>query len=157
MESRPQVVRILNGLLTTELRAINQYFLDSKLAEHWGLVELASRFRASSFDEMRDAEKLMDRILALGGIPNLQRVEPFTTGETVPEQLRAARELESAAVEQLRVAIVEIDAAGDAGTSLLLRSQLLEEEQQLDWLDTQLELIELVGPANYLAQQIRPR
>jgi len=94
MESKAKVVKLLNGLLTTELRAINQYFLDCKLASHWGLDGLADEYREASFEEMRDAEKLMDRILLLGGLPNLQRADPFAAGETVPEQLRLAAQLD---------------------------------------------------------------
>jgi bacterioferritin len=155
MENNVEVVKLLNGLLTTELRAINQYFLDSKLAAHLGYGYMAERFREASFEEMRDAETLMDRILLLGGLPNLQRVEAFATGETVPEQLTAARELEAKAVEQLRYGISEAERLGDAGTAHLLRTLLVEEEEQLDWLTSQLDLIAQVGEANYLAQQIR--
>jgi bacterioferritin len=155
VENTAEVVRLLNGLLTTELRAINQYFLDSKLAAHWGYEHLAESFRSASFEEMRDAESLMDRILLLGGLPNLQRVEAFTTGETVPEQLAAARDLEAKAVGQLTSAIGDAERVGDEGTAHLLRTMIVEEERQLDWLTTQLELIDQVGEANYLAQQIR--
>jgi bacterioferritin len=155
VENTAEVVRLLNGLLTTELRAINQYFLDSKLAAHWGYEHLAESFRSASFEEMRDAESLMDRILLLGGLPNLQRVEAFTTGETVPEQLAAARDLEAKAVGQLTSAIGDAERVDDEGTAHLLRTMIVEEERQLDWLTTQLELIDQVGEANYLAQQIR--
>jgi bacterioferritin len=155
MEANGDVVKLLNGLLTTELRAINQYFLDSKLAAHWGLDHLAGEYRALSFEEMHDSEKLMDRILLLGGLPNLQRVEPFATGETVPEQLHLAGELESKAVEQLHAGVSAAEASGDQGTALMLREMLLGEEQQLEWIETQLGLIERVGEANYLSQKMR--
>jgi bacterioferritin len=155
VKAKSQVVKLLNGLLTTELRAINQYFLDSKLATHWGYDHLAEKFREASFEEMRDAETLMDRILLLGGLPNLQRVEAFAAGETVREQLTAARELEAKAIDQLHTAIREAEGHGDDGTATLLRTMIVEEEEQLDWLTTQLELMDQVGDANYLAQQIR--
>jgi bacterioferritin len=155
VENNAQIVRSLNGLLTTELRAINQYFLDSKLAAHWGLDHLAKEFRDASFEEMRDAESLMDRILLLGGLPNLQRVEPFEVGETVSEQLQLAHKLESSATEQLHDAIAQAETAGDQGTALVLREMLVEEERQLDWIETQLGLVERVGEANYQSQQIR--
>jgi bacterioferritin len=154
MEVNTEVIKLLNGLLTTELRAINQYFLDSKLASHWGLDRLADEYREASFEEMRDAEQLMDRILLLGGLPNLQRVEPFAVGETVTEQLRLAGELEAKAVSQLRDAINGAEAAKDQGTALMLRNLLLEEEGQLDWVEAQLGLIERIGEANYLSQKI---
>jgi bacterioferritin len=155
MEANSDVLRSLNGLLTIELRAINQYFLDSKMASHWGFEHLAERWRDASFEEMRDAEILMDRILLLGGVPNLQRVEPFTTGETVTEQLAAATELETKAVSQLHAAIRGADEAGDDGTSTLLRSMLPGEEEQLGWLEAQIELMGRLGEANYLTQQVR--
>jgi len=155
MESSVEVVKLLNGLLTTELRAINQYFLDSKLAAHWGLEGLASKFRDASFEEMRDAEELMDRILLLGGLPNLQRVEPFMT-ETVVEQFNAAHELEVKAVAQLRNAINAAEENDDEGTSTMLRTMLLGEEAQVEWLDTQLDLVGRIGEANYQAQMVRP-
>jgi bacterioferritin len=156
METNPDVVKLLNGVLTTELRAINQYFLDSKLASHWGLELLAQEYRDLSFEEMRDAETLTDRILLLGGLPNLQRVEPFATGETVPEQLQLAEDLEERAVGQLHTAISEAEASGDQGTAQLLRTMLVGEEQQLDWVEAQLGLIERVGEANYLSQKMHP-
>jgi bacterioferritin len=149
------VVKALNGLLTTELRAINQYFLDSKLAAHQGLEHLAEEFRKASFEEMNDAEELMDRILLLGGLPNLQRVDPFATGETVTEQFNLALELETKAVSQLREAIVAADKAGDQGTAAMLTDMLVEEEGQVEWIQGQLGLIEKVGEQAYLAQQIR--
>jgi bacterioferritin len=155
MESSTEVVRLLNGLLTTELRAINQYFMDCKLAVHWGFEHLGEKFREASFEEMRDAETLMDRILLLGGLPNLQRVEPFAVGETVVEQLEEARGLEAKAIEQLRAAITASESASDLGTAAMLQEMLPGEEEQLGWIETQLELIEKVGEQNYLAQQIR--
>jgi len=154
MESKAKVVKLLNGLLTTELRAINQYFLDCKLASHWGLDGLAEEYREASFEEMRDAEKLMDRILLLGGLPNLQRADPFAAGETVPEQLRLAAQLEEKAVGQLHAAIAGAEEASDHASALMLREMLLGEEAQLDWIEAQLGLIDRVGEANYLSQKI---
>jgi bacterioferritin len=155
LEKSSEVVKALNGLLSVELRAINQYFLDSKMASHWGLEVLAGEFRDASFEEMRDAEALMDRILLLGGLPNLQRMEAFAAGETVTEQFHLARDLEEKAVSMLHEVIVEAEAAGDQATALMLREALVDEEGQLDWIDAQLGLIELVGEANYLARKIR--
>jgi bacterioferritin len=155
LEGNSEVVRLLNGLLTTELRAINQYFLDSKMAGHWGLDGLSKEFRDASFEEMRDAEGLMDRILLLGGLPNLQRTEAFAVGETVSEQFELAATLETKAIEQLREAITAADGAGDQGTSLMLRGMLIEEEGQLDWAETELALIARVGEANYMSQKMR--
>ena len=117
MEERTEVVRVLNGLLTTELRAINQYFLDSKLAGHWGFERLAHHFRHDSFEEMRDAEALADRILLLGGLPNFQRMDAFAAGETVPEQLAAAAELESGAISAARRGDPDVREPGRRGHS----------------------------------------
>jgi bacterioferritin len=155
VETNAETVKVLNALLTIELRAINQYFLDSKLASHWGLDQLAKEFREASFEEMRDAETLMDRLLLLGGLPNLQRAEAFATGETVPEQFQLAGELEAKAVENLHAAIAQAESVDDQGTALMLREMLVGEEQQLDWIEAQLGLIERVGEANYLSQKIR--
>jgi bacterioferritin len=155
MEASSEVVKALNGLLTIELRAINQYFLDCKLASHWGFEYLAERFHDASFEEMRDAEKLMDRILLLGGLPNLQRTEPFTTGENVPEQLQGASALETKAIEALHAAIRTAEDHGDDGTATILRAMLVEEEEYLGWLETQLSLIDNLGEAQYLALQVR--
>ena len=155
MASDANVVKLLNGLLTTELRAINQYFLDSKLAEHWGYEHLAEKLREASFEEMNDSEKLIDRILLLGGLPNLQRVEPFATGEGPREQYTLAIELETKALEQLREAIPVTEAVGDHGTGELLRTMLVGEEKQLDWLTTQVQLMDALGDAGYLSQQVR--
>ncbi len=155
MEAKTGVVKVLNGLLTIELRAINQYFLDSKMAEHWGLDVLAEEYRDASFEEMRDAETLMDRILLIGGLPNLQRVDPFAAGENVPEQLRLAGSLEGKAIDQLLKGIPASESAGDPATAQLLREMLAGEEKQLDWIEAQLGLIDKVGEANYLSQKMR--
>jgi bacterioferritin len=155
LEGNAEIVRLLNGLLTTELRAINQYFLDSKMAGHWGLEGLEKEFRDASFEEMRDAESLMDRILLLGGLPNLQRTDAFSVGESVSEQFELAAELETKAVEQLHEAIAAAEEAGDQATSLMLRGMLVEEEAQLDWAETELSLIDKVGAANYMSQKMR--
>ncbi len=104
MESTTETLKLLNGPLTTELRAINQHFLDCKLNAHWGLDHLTDKFRQASFEEMRDAEAMMHRILLLGGLPNLQRVEAFFTGETAREQFAMAVELETQAIAQLHPA-----------------------------------------------------
>jgi bacterioferritin len=154
MKNNSDVVKLLNGLLTTELRAINQYFLDSKLASHWGLEVLAEEFRDASFEEMRDAEQLMDRILLIGGLPNLQRVDPFAIGENIQEQLQLAGQLENKAIEQLHAAIAGSEAADDQASVLMLQQMLVDEEKQLDWIEAQLGLIERVGEANYLSQKI---
>jgi len=149
------VVDLLNDVLTAELVAINQYFADAKMCENWGYERLAKRFRDESIDEMRDAEQLMDRILYLEGVPNMQRLGPVRVGETVPEKLKVALDLEREAIDRLNKGIARCSDAGDNGTRELLEKILEGEEDHADWLESQLELIRQVGEAHYLAQQIR--
>ena len=155
MTERNKVIDALNGLITTEMCAINQYFVHAKICDSRGLARVAHKLRDSSMEEMRDVETLMDRVLLLGGLPNLQRMDAFQVGETVVEMFELHSALERGAVEQLKTSIATCDEDGDVGSSQLLRSMVAEEEAQLDWLTTQLELIEQLGEANYLAQQIR--
>lgn len=148
------VIAALNGLIATELVAVNQYFVHAKLCEHWGYEKLAARLREVSIEEMRDIEAYMDRVLLLGGLPNLQRLDAFQVGEDVPEALDLAIALEARAVEQLRAAVAECERAGDLGTAELLRPKVADEEAQLDWLRTQRGLVERLGEALYLATQV---
>jgi bacterioferritin len=150
------VVEALNGLIATELVAVNQYFLHAKILESRGLARLAKHFRDDSMDEMRDLEALMERVLYLGGLPNLQYLEAFQVGESVTEQLQLAQALESSAVSQLKAAVATCLSAGDEGSAELLRPMVPSEEEQLDWIRIQLELIASLGEANYLAQQLYP-
>jgi bacterioferritin len=150
-----RVVEVLNGLLSTELRAINQYFTHAKICESWGFERLAAKFREASMEEMRDAEAIMDRVLQLGGLPNLQRLDAFQVGEDVAEQLQLALALETQAAAQVREAVTACEEQGDQGTSTLLRTMLLDEEEQLAWVESQVELMNTLGTANYLSQQVR--
>jgi bacterioferritin len=149
-----QIIDALNGLIATELVAVNQYFMHAKLCEHWGFEKMASHLREDSIDEMRDVEAYMDRVLLLGGIPNLQRLDAFQVGESVIEALDLAIALETRAVEQLQAAVRLADEAGDVGTSELLSPNVPEEEGQLDWLRTQKGLIEQLGEQLYLSLQV---
>ena len=155
MKGDAEIVEVLNECLTAELTAINQYFVDSKMCEDWGYERLAHRFRQDSLDEMRDAETLIDRILYLEGVPNLQRLGTVAVGETVGEKLRAALDLEVAAVERLNRGIALCTGRGDNGSRELLQGILEGEEEHADWLETQLALVAQIGEANYLAQQLR--
>ena len=154
MTERSKVIDALNGLITTEMSAINQYFVHAKICESRGLPRVAHKLRESSMEEMRDVESLMDRVLLLGGLPNLQRIEAFQVGETIVEMFGLHAGLERGAVDQLKAAITQCDADGDVGSSHMLRGMVAEEEAQLDWLTTQLELIEQLGETAYLAQQL---
>jgi len=149
------IIELLNEVLTGELTAINEYFVDSKMCANWGYEHLAKRFYDESIDEMKDAEHLVERILYLDGIPNLQRLGPVRVGETVGEKLSLALELEREAINRLNRGIRQCADVGDNGSRDLLEDMLEGEEDHADWLETQLELIAQVGESQYLAQQIR--
>ena len=155
MKGSDEVVELLNEVLTAELTAINQYFVDAKMLDNWGYDRLAAKFREDSIDEMKDADALIERILYLDGVPNLQRLGTVRVGETVAEKLEAALDLERAAIERLNRGIATCTAQGDNGSREVLERILGGEEEHADWLETQFELIRQVGDAHYLAQQIR--
>jgi bacterioferritin len=152
----PEILELLNEVLTAELTAVNQYFAHAKLQEHWGYGRLAARSRDESVEEMRHAEAAIERILYLEGVPNLQRLGSVRVGERVPEQLRLDLELELDALTLYRRGIVLAEGLEDHGTRELLVGLLRDEEQHADWLETQLSLIEALGEANYLSQQLHP-
>jgi bacterioferritin len=151
---KAEIVELLNEVLTAELTAINQYFVDAKMADNWGYERLGKHFRDESIDEMKDAEALIERVLYLEGVPNLQRLGNVRVGENVPEKLQLALDLETEAIVRLNRGIALCTEAGDNGTRELLDDILEGEEEHVDWLETQLELIRQVGDAHYLAQQI---
>lgn len=155
MQGDQRVIDALNDLLTLELTVVNQYFVHSKMCENWGFKRLADRFRKDAMDEMKDAEEIIERVLYFEGVPNVQRLDTVALGETVGEQLRLALDAERNAVGLITSAIKAADAAGDEPTREFLAPHLLEEEAHIDWLETQLSLLEQVGEQNYLAQQIR--
>jgi bacterioferritin len=150
----PEVLELLNEVLTSELTAVNQYFAHAKLQEHWGYGRLAAHSRDESMEEMRHAEAAIERILYLEGVPNLQRLGSVRVGEAVPEQLRLDLELEVEALTLYRRGVVLAERLEDHGTRELLVGLLRDEERHADWLETQLTLIESLGEANYLSQQL---
>jgi bacterioferritin len=155
VQGDPEVLDLLNEVLTAELTAINQYFIHAKMCANWGFERLAEKNHEESIDEMKDADAIIERILYLDGIPNMQRLNPVAVGETVHEQFRLDLELERAAIERYNRGIALCVAKGDNGTRELFESKLTGEEHHADWLEAQLELINQVGLENYLAQQIR--
>ncbi|MDP9386610.1 MAG: bacterioferritin [Actinomycetota bacterium] len=155
MKGDKAVIELLNDVLTAELTAINQYFVDAKMCENWGYARLAAKIREDSLDEMRDAEELIDRILYLDGVPNLQRLGSVKVGESVAEKLRLALMVEGDAIARLNKGVALCQKQGDNGSRELLEKILAGEEEHADWLETQLELINQVGEANYLTQQVR--
>jgi bacterioferritin len=155
MQGHDEVIELLNEVLAAELTAVNQYFLDAKMLSNWGYDRLGSKFRDESIDEMKDADVLIERILYLDGMPNVQRLDAVRIGETPPEKLQLALDLEVAAVERLNRGIELCVRLGDNGSRELLEGILTGEEEHADWLEAQLELIRQVGEPFYLAQQIR--
>jgi bacterioferritin len=154
MKGSQKIIDFLNEALTAELTAINQYFAAYKLAENWGWNKLADKARKESIEEMEDAEKLMDRILILEGMPNLQRIGSVRVGETVLEQLHADQALEEEAIERYRRGVALALEEGDPGTRELLEHLVVGEEAHLDWIETQLTMIEDIGIERYLQSQI---
>ena len=154
MQGDPEIIELLNEVLTAELTAINQYFVHAKMCENWGYERLAKKIMSESIDEMKDAEELIERILYLDGVPNLQRLGTVTVGETVPEQFTLDLAVEVAAVERYNRGIALAVAKGDNGTRELLEQRLKGEESHADWLEAQITLLDQVGVPNYLAQQI---
>src|ERR1051326_3714243 len=152
MQGNPRIIELLNGLISLEMRAINQYFLHSKMCENWGYERMAKRLRDQSFAEMKDAEELVDRVLYFDGLPNLQRFDGFMVGERVPEQLELALELENEAVAQISALMQACTDEGDTGTREFLAPKLLEEQTHISWIESQLTLVKQIGEANYLTQ-----
>jgi bacterioferritin len=154
MQGNAEIIELLNEVLTSELTAINQYFIHAKMCQNWGYGKLAHHIRDESIDEMKHAEILIDRILFLDGVPNLQRLSALRVGENVEEQFRNDLAVEYEAVERLNRGIAACVAAADNGTRHLFEEILVAEEEHADWLETQLTAIEQVGLQNYLAEQL---
>ena len=154
MKGDAKVIEFLNKALYNELTAINQYFLHAKMLKNWGLKELAEHEYHESIDEMKHADKLSERILFLDGLPNFQALGRLRIGENPAEVLRADLALEMDGLPVLRDAIAYCETAGDYVSRKLFVDILDSEEEHVDWLETQLSLIERIGEANYLAQQL---
>ncbi|MFJ9519711.1 bacterioferritin [Kitasatospora sp. NPDC101801] len=154
MKGDAEVIEFLNEQLTAELTAINQYFLHAKMQENFGWTKLAKYTRHESIDEMKHAETLTDRILFLDGLPNYQRLFHVRVGQTVQEMFEADRQVEVEAIDRLKRGIVVMRAKNDVTSANIFESILADEEHHIDYLDTQLELLEKLGEALYLAQLI---
>jgi bacterioferritin len=154
VKGHDQVIQLLNDVLTAELTAINQYWIHARMCENWGYKRLWDKVRAESLGEMKHADRLVERILYLEGMPNLQKLGKVNVGQTVKEQFRLDLEVEKAAIKALNAGIETSRSLGDNGTRELLEFILEGEEEHANWLEAQLTLIEQVGEANYLAQQI---
>jgi bacterioferritin len=154
MRGDAEIITALNDILTSELTAINQYFVHYKMLENWGYPRLAKKKREESIEEMKHADRLIQRILYLEGIPNLQRLGPVKVGEEPVEMHKLDLELERAAVARLNKAVDLCLQKSDAGTRDLVESVLREEEEAIDWLEAQLGIVETIGRERYLAQQL---
>ena len=154
MKGNDQVIDVLNEVLTGELTAVNQYFIHAKMCGNWGYKRLHKHIRNESIDEMRHAETLIDRILYLDGVPNLQRYWKLQVGQTVKEQLNADLGVEKKAIELLNRGIELARAQGDNASRELLEKILVSEEEHVDWLETQIELVDKLGLQNYLQSQL---
>lgn len=155
MKGDPAVLAVLNEVLTNELTAVNQYFLHARMCENWGYDRLYKKFREESIGEMKDADALIERVLYLEGFPNVQKLGKVNVGENVPEMLRVDLELERHAIGVLNRGIEQCRQAADNGSADLLEDILEGEEEHANWIEAQLSLVEQVGIAAYLAEQMK--
>ncbi len=154
MQGSQAVIDALNGGLTIELTAINQYFVQAKMCRNWGLNKLADKHYAESIGEMKHAEKLIDRIIFLEGVPEIARYDVIRVGTTVPEQFQYDLALETKGVLAYRDAVKVCEGEKDAGSRDLLTTILVESEEHVDWLESQLDLISKIGIEIYLGHQM---
>ena len=155
MQAKPGVVDWLNTILTIELTAVNQYFIQAEMCRNWGYERLYTKLRALSLGEMTDAQEIIRHILFLEGVPNLQRLNDVRVGKNVVEDLNIALQSETNIVGVLNQAIVHCAQVEDFTTRGLLEGVVRDESDHVDWAETQIETIRQIGIEHYLAQQLR--
>jgi bacterioferritin len=155
MKGDAKLIEGLNEILTGELTGINQYFIHAMMCQNWGFERLAQKIRAESISEMNHAEKIIERILHLEGVPNLTRLEKIRVGARVLDQLQFDLEVENTAIGRFNRLIALAVEVHDNGSRQILETMLVSEEEHQHWLESQLELIKQVGEANYLTQQMQ--
>lgn len=155
MKGDPRIIDALNDVLTGELTAVSQYFLHAKMCLNWGYAYLGKKIYEESIDEMKHADKLVERVLFLDGLPNLQRLGKLAIGSSVVEILKSDLAFETGTIPRLNAAIALCREAGDNGSEELLMRILVDSESHVDWLERQVGLVTQVGEPHYLAQQIR--
>ncbi len=154
MKGDPNVIKLMNDQLTNELTAINQYFLHSRIYRHWGFEKLGKKEYEESIGEMKHADQLIERILMLDGLPNLQALHKLMIGETVPEILNCDLQLELVSQKTVKEGIALCEQSRDYVSRDLFQHILDDTEEHIDWLETQIELVEQVGLQNYLQSQM---
>lgn len=154
MKGDDKIIDALNGALTIELTAINQYFCQARMCLNWGLKKLADKHYEESMGEMKHAQKLIDRILFLEGVPEIARYDVIRVGGDVKEQFEHDLALEKRGVETYNEGVALAAQLKDNGSRELMEQILIESEEHVDWLETQLGLIEMVGLENYLSEQM---
>ena len=155
MKAKEGIIELLNKILTADLTAINQYFLHAKMCENCGYDRLHHKVKERSFDEMKDADELIEHILYLEGVPNVQRLGTVHVGETVPEQFKTDLQAEKEMLTMLTEGIVHCTKVGDYTTRHMLEDMAKDVDEHIDWIETQMETVKQVGLENYLSEQIK--
>ncbi|HEY1249879.1 MAG TPA: bacterioferritin [Thermoanaerobaculia bacterium] len=154
MKGDPEILKLLQEVLSAELTAINQYFIHARMLRNWRYMRLADHTEKESIGEMKHAQEAMDRILYFDGIPNMQKYMKINVGKSVPEMMKLDHALELDAVKRLNKGIALATEKGDNGSRALFERILVSEEEHIDWIEAQLQQIKDIGAENYLAQQI---